>query len=157
MSEQQLRKELNDAYKTRALVYVEIFKELSLELGEEKAESILRSAIYKFVQKIGKNYQQYAPDNFEGLKEQFIRNIPDQGDLFQPDILRCDADGLSLEFHHCPLMEGWLEAGLSDDEAKQMCHIASIIDYGTFEGAGFHFDSRLWQRGKPCQLTVSRK
>lgn len=157
MSEQTLRQELHAAFKTRALIYYEIFNELSTELGDEKAEEILKKAIYRFGAKVGQKFTAYAPGDFTGLKNAFIGGIPDNGTLFKPEILHCDPDGLKLEFHHCPLMEGWLEEGLSDAEAERMCRIASIIDYGTFEGAGFHFEGQTWQRGKACQLKISPK
>ena len=157
MSEQTLRQDLHAAINTRALINYEIFNELSTELGDEKAEEILKKAIYRFGAKVGQKFTAYAPGDFTGLKNAFIGGIPDNGTLFKPEILHCDPDGLKLEFHHCPLMEGWLEEGLSDAEAERMCRIASIIDYGTFEGAGFHFEGQTWQRGKACQLKISPK
>lgn len=157
MSEEQLRKDLHAAFRMRAYIYYEIYSELQQAFGAEQAETLLKNAIYRFGTKVGQKFQSFAPGNFHGLKEAFIGGIPDDGQLFQPEILRCDPDGLSLEFHHCPLMEGWLEYGLSDEEATTMCRIASIIDYGTFEGAGFQFHGQTWQRGKACQLKITRK
>lgn len=156
MSEQQLRQELHSAFKARALIYYEIFVELSQELGEERAEALLKRAIYRRGEQIGQQFSSFAPNDFKGLKEAFIGGIPDGGTLFAPEILRCDPDGLELKFHHCPLMAGWLEAGLDDAEAERMCRIASIIDYGTFEGAGFTFHGQTWQRDKPCLLKIGR-
>lgn len=157
MSEERLRKDLHAAFKMRAYIYYEIYTELKNELGAEKAEALLKQAIYRFGVKVGQKFKPFSPHDFQGLKESFVGGIPDDGTLFKPEILRCDPDGLHLEFHHCPLMEGWLEYGLSDDDATTMCRIASIIDYGTFEGAGFAFSGQTWERGKACQLHIQPK
>ena len=42
------------------------------------------------------------------------------------------------------------EAGLSDDEVALMCEIASVVDAGTFESAGFTFSIDTWHPGGDC-------
>lgn len=145
---EQLRKELRDSFANRAILYYLIYDELRGELGAEKAEELLTRAIYKRgVQKGQAKYAKYGPDDIEGLKQAFLGGIPDQGALFQPEVLRCDAEGLDIKFHGCPLRDAWQEAGLPDDEVATICRIAAKVDNGTFEGAGFRFWADTWQPG----------
>jgi hypothetical protein len=147
MADEAIRQQLYESYQNRALLYYLIFDEMRRELGAEKAEEIMKRAIYRRgVQKSSK-YAGFAPRDMEGLCEAFVGGIPDEGRMFQPEVLRCDADGLDIKFHACPLREAWQEAGLADEEVATICRIAARIDNGTFEGAGFQFSADTWQPG----------
>ena len=64
MSEEQLRHELVDSFKNRAILYYLIYDEMRRELGPEKAEAILSRAIYRRGAQKGKQkYGQYGPAN----------------------------------------------------------------------------------------------
>jgi len=65
-----------------------------------------------------------------GIKEVFIALVPDDGKMFQPELLHCDLDGVDIKCHSCPLKQAFQAAGLSDGEVAN-------VDNGTFEGAGF--------------------
>lgn len=147
MSEEKLRTQLYDSFKNRAVLYYLIFSELRDEVGAEKAEEIMKRAIYKRGAQKGANYTCYAPNDMEGLKEAFIGGIPDDGAMFKPEVERCDADGLDIKFHGCPLRDAWLEMGLPEEEVVTICRIAARIDNGMFEGAGFEFTADTWQPG----------
>lgn len=148
MSEEQLRRQLYDSYKNRAILYYRIFDELRGELGEEKATELLGRAIYKRGDEIGrKKYASFGPNDLLGLKEAFVGGIPDDGRMFSPEVLRCDAEALDIKFHRCPLKEAWLEAGLPEDEVAAICRIAAVIDNRTFEAAGFRFSAETFQPG----------
>jgi hypothetical protein len=92
----------------------------------------------------------------EGLKEAFWANVPDNGKMFEPEVLRCDTTGLDIKMHRCPLQEAWQDANLPAQEIARMCKIAAVIDTGTFEGAGFSFSAETWQPGRQgcCVLKV---
>ena len=79
------------------------------------------------------------------MKEAFLAAIPDEGRMFEPEVERGDAKALDIRFGRCPLREAWKEAGLSDDEVALMCEIASVVDAGTFEAAGFDFSIDTWR------------
>jgi hypothetical protein len=148
MSEEQLRTELYDSFKNRAMIYRSIFDELRAELGADRAEQLLGRAIYRRGEARGREkYAQFAPGDLAGLKRAFLEGLPDDSRMFQPEILRDDADGLSIKFHACPLREAWLEAGLPDQQVATLCRIAARVDNGTFEGAGFCFSADTWQPG----------
>lgn len=148
MSEETLRRQLYDSFKNRAMIYYLIFDELRNELGPEQAEAVLGRAIYRRGAAIGlSKFARFAPSDLSGLKAAFLDGIPDQGRMFQPEVLRSDSDGVDVKFHNCPLRDAWQEAGLSGDEVATLCRIAARIDNGTFEGAGFRFHADTWQPG----------
>jgi hypothetical protein len=147
MSEKQLLSQLYDSFKNRAMIYYLIFDELRAELGDGRAEELLSRAIYRRGELLGKKYAPLAPDNLAGLKTAFLGGIADDGRMFQPEIVRSDAEGLDIKFHACPLRDAWLEAGLPDEDVATLCRIASQIDDGMFEAAGFRFSADTWQPG----------
>ena len=157
MSEEQLRNELIAAFKNRAILYWLIFDELRGELGEERAVAVMKRAVYRRGVQIGREkFSQFAPVDFAGLRDSFVSGVPDEGRLFDPQVKRCDAEGLDVHLEQCPLKDAWEELGLDDHDKTLMCEIAGIIDQGTFEGAGFAFEPNTWQPGRTgcCHLEV---
>jgi hypothetical protein len=148
MSEETLRRQLYDSYKNRARIYYLIFDRLRSEFGPERAETLLKDAVYRRGEEIGApKYARFAPADLAGLEAAFLENIPDGGRMFQPEVLRSDADALDIKFHACPLREAWQESGLPPEEVAMLCRIAARIDNGTFESAGFRFEADTWQPG----------
>ena len=147
MSEETLRRQLYDSFANRAHIYHLLFRELASELGEQKAAELMGKAIYhRGAQNAGK-YAAFAPRDFEGLKQAFLANLPDDGALFAPEVARCDAGGLDVKFHRCPLKQTWLDAGLTEEETAALCRIAARVDSGLFEAAGFRFHADTYQPG----------
>jgi len=156
MSEKKLRQNLYGAFKNRALMYHHIFDELRKQVGEKKAEAVMKKAIHKRGLVVGKQLAKYAPNDFKGLAKAFIGWDPDNGKMFKAEVLRCDDEALDLKFHGCPLRDAWQEAGLSDKETAKICSIAAAVDIGTFEGAGFEFFAETWKPefGSCCFLHI---
>lgn len=160
MAVEKLRALLYGSIKNRAMMYYHIFRELGRELGEEKAAEIMKRAIYARGLEVGKTLAQYAPADLEGLKNAFLdRVVPDGGNMFAPEVLRCDGEELEIKLRQCPLKDAYREAGLSEQEMETMLQIAAQVDYGTFEGAGFAFAVETWQPGQPgcCHLHIRPK
>ena len=67
--------------------------------------------------------------------------------MFAPEVVRCDAEGLDVKFHRCPLKQAWLGAGLTEEETAALCRIAARVDSGLFEAAGFRFHADTYQPG----------
>jgi hypothetical protein len=148
MSEEQLRRELIDSYKNRAIIYYLIYDELRKEIGPERAEAVLGRAIYRRgAQKGAPKYGKFAPNDLAGVREAFISGSADGGRLFQPEVVREDAEGLDIKHHRCPLKEAWQEMGLPEDEVATLCRIAAKVDDGTFESAGFRFSADTYTPG----------
>jgi hypothetical protein len=148
MAEEKLRTQLYDSFKNRAVIYYLIFDELRTELGALRAEEILARAIYRRGQERGREqFARFAPGDLVGLKTAFLAGVADDGRMFQPEVLRSDAQQLDIKFHACPLRDAWLAAGLGPEDVTTLCRIAARVDYGTFEGAGFRFSADTWQPG----------
>ena len=154
MKAEPTTEQLRGAFKSRALFYVAIYREMADAIGAEQATEIMRRAIYKRGLETGVQFRQYAPGDLRGLCDAFLAFIPDRESLFAPEVVRCDESELELKFHRCPLKEAWQEAGLPASEMAHLCSIAGIVDNGTFESAGFAFSSRTWHEGEDgcCHL-----
>ena len=152
------RRDLVGQIKNRALIYMEIYDVLSAEVGAARAETLLAEAIFQRGLSAGKALAQYGPDDLEGLKRGFLEAVPGGGELFQPQVLRCDRDRLEIQLHGCPLKDAWREAGLADDKIATLCRIAGAVDQGLFRGAGFKVENRTWSPGAEgcCHLSVQR-
>ena len=149
MSEEQLRRELADSFQNRAIIYYLIFDEMRRQFGAEQAEAVMGRAIYRRgAQKGLEKYGRYAPGDLEGVKRTFLAGSADGGRMFQPEVIHQDAAALDIRQHKCPLQATWQEMGLPDDEVATLCRIASRIDFGTFESAGFGFALDSWQPGR---------
>lgn len=145
--EEQLRQQLYEAFRNRAMIYYLVYDELRKELGPQRAEAILSRAIYRRGQQRAAKYAPYAPGDLEGVKQAFLSGLADGGRLHQPEVVRSDPEALDIKLHGCPLKETWLEAGLPEGEVATLCRIAAQIDNGQFESAGFRFSSDTWQPG----------
>jgi hypothetical protein len=157
MSEEQLRRELVDSYKNRAILYALIFDELRNHCGEANAEEIMGQAIYRRGEQKGRaKYAQFAPKDLDGVKRAFLSGSADEGRMFQPEVIHEEPGRLDILHHKCPLLEAWREMGLPDEDVATLCRIASRIDYGTFEAAGFRFSLDAWQPGRDhcCVLHI---
>jgi hypothetical protein len=152
------RRDLVGQIKNRALIYMEIYDVLSAEVGAARAETLLSEAIFQRGLSAGKALAKHGPDDLEGLKRGFLEGVPGGGDLFQPQVLRCDRDHLEIQLHGCPLKDAWREAGLPEEKIATLCRIAGAVDQGLFRGAGFKVENRTWSPGAEgcCHLSVQR-
>lgn len=154
MSEAKLREELYGSFNNRAMIYYNMYKTLSAELGKDKAADLMRDAIYKRGVEQSKALQGIDNKDVKALMDKFLSIIPDDGKMFGPEILKADKDAVDLKFHRCPLKESWLEAGIPEAEVAELCRIAARVDNGLFEGAGFKFHAETWEPGRDgcCHL-----
>jgi hypothetical protein len=143
--------------KNRAQIYIHIYRELSKEVGQEKAVEILKRALYargreKGLQLSAKIRQ---PDLHE-LAVAFMEGHADM-DAFGHEIVQEHTDYVLLRLNRCPLVEAWKEAGLSPNEQAIMCDIAYQVDFGKFETAGYRlqFKCRIADACKSCDLYVT--
>lgn len=156
---QSLRAQLDASFRNRAMIYLEVYRVLRAELGEARAEALLKRAIYQRGCAIGRQFGRFAPDDVTGLRDAFLAFIPDEGRVFEPEVVASDGERLEIQLHRCPLKDAWRDEGLDDAEITTLCRIAGVVDNGTFEGAGFAFRSETWQpgRGGCCRLFIERR
>jgi len=146
VSEDQLRRQLYDSFANRAHVYRLLFEELRAEFGEARAAGLMGRAIYRRGTEQAAKFAPFAPRDLAGLREAFVGGLPDGGAMFAPEVVRCDAGGLDVKFHRCPLKEAWLGAGLAEAEVAALSRVAEV-DRGLFEKAGFRFHADTYQPG----------
>jgi hypothetical protein len=156
MSEATLRAELVGSFKNRALLYWHFYRTMRKALGASEATELMKQAIYERGLAVGKQFAAYGPKDMPGIRDAFLKFLPDGGALFAPEVQRCDAGGVDIKFHRCPLKEAWLEAGVPPEDMATLCHIAGRVDNGTFEGAGFAFHADTWIPGHDgcCHLHI---
>jgi len=156
--ENTLRSQLWASFKNRAMVYLEVYRVLEEELGAERAAALLKKAIYRRGCEIGRQFERFGPGDLDGLKGAFLGILPDDGKVFEPEVIACDDSRLEIQLCRCPLKEAWQEAGLDEAQVARMCEIAGVVDNGTFEAAGFRFRSETWQPGRSgcCHLFIEK-
>lgn len=157
MDAARLKAQLKAQMANRALIYLEAYEALSSEVGAAKAEAILSRAIYNRGRAGGEAFKAFAPGDLAGLKDAFIGGLPGGTEFFQPEVKRCDAEKLEIQFHDCPLKSAWVAAGVPEGKLAALCRIAGIIDNGTFEAAGFTIENRTWEPGRTgcCNLHIT--
>lgn len=158
MNTDGLQNALHDANKDRALIYLDIFREIRHRHGEQEAIDILRTAIEARGRAFGKSLKSFAPRNFRGLCDAFAY-VPDGGAMFDPQEVRCDTEALELKMRKCPLKEAWQSAGVTERELSLLLYCASAMDVGTMDEAGFELKIRTWQPGEDgcCSLTITER
>ena len=137
---------LNDANKSRALVYVEFFRAIEARYGRAVAIDICKEAIRRWGGGLAEGLKAHLPADFQGLSASFAF-APDGGAMFRPQVDRCDSSGLDVQFKACPLKSAWLEAGMPESDVALFCELAAEADYGTLEAAGFTVNIETWQPG----------
>ena len=61
-------------------------------------------------------------DSLKGLRKTLFTKAAQL--VFEMDILESTDDSLSNDFHYCPLVNAWQQAGCSDEEIAMLCDIA---------------------------------
>ena len=158
MNTRHLQHALHDANKERALIYLDIFREIRQRRGEQEAIDILRTALEKRGREFGKSLKSFAPRNFRGLCDAFAY-VPDGGVMFNPEEVRCDDKALELKMRKCPLKEAWQSADVTERELSLLLHCASAMDIGTMDAAGFELEIQTWQPGEEgcCSLKITER
>lgn len=145
------RAETRAAFENRALIYRDIFEELSAEIGAERAAEVMRRAIRRRGAEISRKYREALDaDGLAEVARLFCDSSPCAGALFGPGVEEPAEGGrLVLRMTACPLVEAWREAGLPPEQVDLLCDIAAAVDFGTFEEAGLEltFLERAGERG----------
>jgi hypothetical protein len=138
---ESLRRDVFSATVNRGLVYTALLGEMRKQLGVARANEIFKRAIYDHGVKMS-NFLE-PPSSIEEFKEWLLDFLPDGGAMHEPEVLRCDEEGLDVKLHRCPLKEGWRLLNLSEDEVADMCRHADSFDHGFF-GSIFEYSMDLW-------------
>lgn len=77
-------------------------------------------------------------DSLKGLRKTLFTKAAQL--VFEMDIIESTDDKLSIDFHYCPLVKAWQNAGCSDEEIAMLCDIAMCGDHGIGECYGSVLD-----------------
>jgi len=135
------------AIRDRGRIYLAVFRELSKRYGEDEAVSVMRSASRSHGIEVGQSIAHLSPGNFEALLEEYFKG-PDDGMTYQPKVMEMNEHCLEVHVQSCPLKDGWLDYGCSDEEVCTLLKCATAFDEGVWETAGFDYELEMWSPGK---------
>jgi hypothetical protein len=149
---------LKNEVKNRARIYYLIYKELSAEMGEEKAMELLKRAIYERGAEKGKLLaKKIGEPDLKKLAAAFVEG-KEEIDVFGHEVVEAEDDHALLRLNQCPLVEAWTDMELSAEEKKKMCDFAYQVDFGKFEAAGYklEFNCRIAEGQSTCDLHLKK-
>ncbi len=146
------------AVRDRGRIYVAVFRELSKRYGEAEATSAMRSASRDHGLEVGASLAHLAPQDFPGLLREFFEG-EDRGATYSPKVHEISETCLDVQMMTCPLKDGWLDMGCSEEEVCALLRCATAFDEAVYEAAGFDFELEPWTPGKTgcCRTRLSRK
>ena len=154
MNKQYPKSSRYSAVEDRGRIYLAVFRELKKRYGEEEAISVMRSASRDHGLEVGNSIKHLAPNNFAGLVEVYFKG-PDDGATFNPEIKELNKKCLDVHVHTCPLKDGWLDAGCSEEEVCTLLRCATAFDEAVWEASGFDYEMEVWAPGKAgCCRTI---
>lgn len=152
MSEERLRRELEESFRNRAHLYRLMLEELRAALGPEQAEALLSRVVAKRGQEVAAQlFTGLGANDARKIGETFLAVSPNQGRLY-PHEAQPRSDGISIRVQRCPLKDAWQDADLPPAEIATLCRIAGAFDKGLFEATGIRFAAETWTeaRGGGC-------
>ena len=78
---------------------------------------------------------------------------------FEMEILDNDDEKLSIDVHYCPLVAGWLKAGLKEEDLPELCDIAMDGDRGiidTYPEFNFELGKTIAKGDDVCQIRITK-
>jgi hypothetical protein len=151
-------KALKDEIKNRALIYYEIYLQLSAELGSDAAVRLMGKGVYERGKDKGEQLgKKIGEPDLARLARAFVEGKNGM-DAFGHQVVEVSDTCAVLRLSRCPLVEAWDEAGLSPKEKATMCDIACRVDFGKFEGAGYRlkFRCRIGDGAQTCDMEVTK-
>lgn len=150
-------KQIEDAIKDRAIMYLYLFEGMEKKFGAESAKEIFKKATYRRGVDKGEKYKNVKND-LNKVAKIFTTCSSADGNIFKPKKIKSDKNTATLTMSSCPLVAAWKEQGVSKSKIKLMCNLAKEIDYGTFESNGLklNFRNTIGAGGKCCRLELRR-
>jgi hypothetical protein len=78
---------------------------------------------------------------------------------FEMEFKTRNADSLEIRFHYCPLIAGWLKAGMPLKDIPKLCDIAMDGDrnIASTTGISFSLGKTIASGGRVCEVNFYRK
>jgi hypothetical protein len=146
-----LRRELEEAFRSRGHLYRVLLEELESELGLDRATAVMRRALVRRGEEVAMGLFQDTPPDPIAVGDRFLSVSPDNGRLY-PHEIKKNGDTIEVRVHRCPLKDSWFASGLSPERIAVLCKLAGSFDKGLFEAAGVAFSNQTWsqERGGGC-------
>ncbi|MBL0406608.1 L-2-amino-thiazoline-4-carboxylic acid hydrolase [Microvirga aerilata] len=148
---ERLRRELEEAFRSRGHLYRVLLEELESEIGLDQAIAVMSRALERRGKEVAEGlFQDTLPDPL-AVGDRFLSVSPDNGRLY-PHEVETNGDMMEVRVHRCPLKDSWSASGLSPERIALLCKLAGSFDKGLFEAAGVAFSNQTWsqERGGGC-------
>jgi len=148
---EQLRRELEDAFRNRAHLYRLLLEELEAELGLERATEVMIKVMERRGREVAEVLFRDTPPDPEAVGARFLSVSPDNGRMYPHETASC-GDTIEIRVHRCPLKDTWFASDLPAERIAILCHVAGAFDKGLFDAAGVSFSNKTWspERGDGC-------
>ena len=122
-------------------------------------EQILRSAVAQTGCLHGKLIKQKLSEPVELNKFADIFLTPVGMKTFEMEIKAKTKDALKINFHYCPLVSGWLKAGIPAADIPKLCDIAMEGDRNIAKtaGVGFSLGKTIAAGDDICEVNFLKK
>ena len=135
---------------------------LSYEAAKESGadgEQILRSAVARTGRLHGTLIRDKitAPVKLNKFADAFLTSVGIK--TFEMEIKTRTEDMLEISFHYCPLVSGWLKAGIPTEDIPKLCDIAMDGDRNIAKTAGVDFSlgKTIAAGDTVCEVNFLRK
>lgn len=134
---------------------------LTYEAGKEggaDAEAFARKAIQETGRQQGQAIRSNCnPDDVISFQKAFLSDVVEK--TFEMDMKRVDQDALEIDFHYCPLVAGWMKAGIPEEEIPLLCDIAMDGDRNIAAAMGydFHLGKTIAKGDDICEVCFYKK
>lgn len=145
------------AVRDRARIYLAVFREISQRSGEAEAVVVLQGASRAHGLEVGAALAHLAPRDFKGMLDAYF--LCPGSETYSPDVKELSARCVEVQYMTCPLKDGWLEMGCSDEEVCTLLRCATAFDHAVWEAAGFEYELETWAPGKVgcCRTRLTEK
>jgi hypothetical protein len=135
---------------------------LSYEVAKESGidiEKILRSVVGKTgcLHGAAVKSRVHEPIKLNEFCDAFL--TPVATTTFEMEFKTKTEDSLEIRFHYCPLVSGWLKAGIPDQDIPKLCDIAMDGDrnIASTVGLGFSLGRTIAAGDLVCEVNFFRK
>ncbi len=122
-------------------------------------EDVYRSTSRQMAAENAKNFRSRMEDPAD-LRQWGQQMTPELGrEAFGMEVLESSEDCFSMDMHHCPHLQGWLELGLSDEMCAKLCDLAMEGDFAMAREMGYELENpmRLANGDCACRVIYRRK
>ena len=153
-----LARELREAFAGRALLYDAIDRELTAEIGADRAAEVLGRAIEGRGRAVAAAmFADIDRADPRAVADRFLATSPDGGTMYPTAVDRVDG-AVTIAVQRCPLQDAWRAAGVAPERVARLCRIAGRVDTGLFGATGVKFSAQTWAPGREgcCRIRLAR-